>query len=250
MKLSINGLNFQYPGRQILKDVSFQVKKNELVSVLGPNGAGKTTLLRCINRIIKSSSGTVFIEDRDISRLSQQDIARKISYVAQQVHSSRLTVFDTILMGRYPYIQWKIGEKDLQMVQAIIQRLNLEKQTLQYVDKMSGGEFQKICIARALVQEPDVILLDEPTANLDLKNQQEILELIKLVVSTHNVSTVMSVHDINIALRYSDKLIFLKNGKIHAVLSPEAVTADIIEDVYEVRVNIHQFKDYHHVIPV
>ncbi|MCG8572850.1 MAG: ABC transporter ATP-binding protein [Spirochaetes bacterium] len=250
MKLTLEGIDFYYQNKKILQNICFQVKNNEIFSILGPNGAGKTTLLRCINRIIKPQKGTIFIEEKDLTQLSQLEIAREISYVAQSANPCRLTAFDAILMGRRPYIEWKICDKDLKMVHSIIQRLALEKLALQYVDNMSGGEFQKVCIARALVQEPEIILLDEPTSSLDLKNQQSILNLIKLIVETHDVSAIMSVHDINTALRYSDKLIFLKNGKILTVIPPEEVTPDIIEEVYEVKVNIHEFEDYHHVIPV
>ena len=121
---------------------------------------------------------------------------------------------------------------------------------MSYIDEISGGELQKVSIARALVQDPKIILMDEPTSSLDLKNQQEILKLIQNINNSHNISTIMTAHDINIALRYSDRMIFLKKGQIYAIVTPKEVTPDIIEKVYDVKVNIHEYKDYHHIVPV
>ena len=250
MKLVINNISFKYKSKKALSDIEFNVNKNELVSILGPNGAGKTTLLRCINRILKPQSGAIFLEEKNILNLSQNKIAQNISYVPQRTDTCKLTVFDTILLGRKPYIQWKINENDLRIVYSIIKKLNLEKISLNYIDEISGGELQKTSIARALVQEPEIILMDEPTSSLDLKNQQEILKLILDIIHSHDISTIMTVHDINTALRYSDRMIFIKNGKIYAAVTPDKVTPDIIEEVYEVKVNIHEYKDYHHIAPI
>ena len=153
-------------------------------------------------------------------------------------------------MGRKPYIQWKLSEKDLRIVYSIIKKLKLENISLRYIDEISGGELQKVSIARALVQEPKVILMDEPTSSLDLKNQQEILKLIRDIIRSHDISTIMTAHDINIALRYSDRMMFLKNGKIYAAVTPKEVTPDIIQEVYDVKVNIHEYEDYHHIVPI
>lgn len=250
MKLTINNVSFYYKSKKALEGIEFNVNKNELVSILGPNGAGKTTLLRCINRILKPNSGTIFLEEKNILNISQNKIAQNISYVAQSIDTCKLTVFDTILLGRKPYIQWKISENDLRIVYSIIKKLNLENISLNYIDEISGGELQKVSIARALVQNPKIILMDEPTSNLDLKNQQEILKLIQNINNSHDISTIMTAHDINIALRYSDRMIFLKKGQIYAAVTPKKVTSDIIEKVYDVKVNIHEYEDYHHIVPV
>ncbi len=250
MKLKIEGISFYYKSKQVLNNIEFSVNKNELISILGPNGVGKTTLLRCINRILKPQSGVILLDEKNILDFSQNKIAQNISYVAQKLDTCRLTVFDAILMGRKPYIQWKVSEKDLKIVYSIIKKLNLENISLSYIDEISGGELQKVSIARALVQEPKVILMDEPTSSLDLKNQQEILKLIRDIIHSHNISTIMTAHDINIALRYSDRMMFLKNGQIYAAVTPDEVTPEIIEKVYEVKVNIHEYEDYHHIVPV
>ncbi len=248
MNLEVNGISFEYKSKKILDHLSCKINKNEFVSILGPNGVGKTTLLRCLNRILKPVAGEILINNRNLLRLMQNEIAREISYVSQKSETSRLTAFDAILMGRVPYIQWKIGEKDLKITNSVIEKLNMKPLMLRYIDQMSGGEFQKVCIARALVQEPSIMLLDEPTSSLDLKNQQEILNLIVDIIHFHHISAIMTVHDINIALRYSDKILFLKNGVIHAAVTPEEVTPEIIEEVYDVKVFIHQLNNHRYIV--
>ncbi|MBN2547383.1 MAG: ABC transporter ATP-binding protein [Spirochaetes bacterium] len=250
MMLSVKNLSFKYKRNKVLNNISFEVDKKEIVSILGPNGAGKSTLIKCINRILNYKEGTIQVDNENIRLLSQNKIAKNIGYVPQRAESCKLTVFDAILLGRKPHIKFKAGDKDLKIVYSVMKNLNLEKLSLRYVEELSGGEMQKVSIARALVQDPKIILMDEPTNNLDLKNQQEILNLISDIAIDHELAIIISVHDINTALRYSNKIIFLKNGRIYKQITPDEVSSKIIEDVYEVKVNIHEFKDYHHIIPV
>jgi len=161
-----------------------------------------------------------------------------------------MTAFDAILLGRRPHIQWNVSESDLQIVEAAIRMLRLEDLSLRYINEMSGGELQKVSIARALVQEPRVLLLDEPTSSLDLRNQLDILEIVRRVVTEHDVAAVMTMHDLNMALRYADRFIFLKDGVIHAAGGPEVVTAEIIEAVYGVSVAVEQYNGFHIVVPL
>jgi iron complex transport system ATP-binding protein len=250
MILSVNNISFKYNQKKILNSVKFGVRGNEIVSILGPNGAGKTTLLKCINKILKPFKGEICVGENNILRFSQNEIARNISYVSQKPEPNRLTVFDSILLGRKPHIKFRVSERDLKIVYSVVKKLNLEKISLRYTEEISGGELQKVAIARALVQESKIILMDEPTSSLDLKNQQEVLKLIYEISKVHNVSTIMTVHDINIALRYSDRILFLKEGAIFAEVTPDKVTPEIIEIVYGVKVNIREFENYHHVFPI
>ncbi|MBP1908221.1 ABC transporter ATP-binding protein [Methanolobus bombayensis] len=250
MILEVDGVEFQYKSKEVLKDIKFELKRNEILSILGPNGVGKTTLLKCMNAILKPKRGTVLIEDEDVLKLEQIEIARRLGYVPQRCEPARLTAFDAILLGRMPHMKWNISTEDVMIVEDTIKKLSLDDMALRYIDEMSGGELQKVGIARAIAQNPKLLLLDEPTSSLDLKNQLEILDTVKEVVRKENVSAIMTMHDLNLAFRYSDKFLFLKNGTIFAAGNMEDITPDIIREVYGVPVTIQNFQDVSVVIPV
>ncbi|NLX19131.1 MAG: ABC transporter ATP-binding protein, partial [Desulfobulbus sp.] len=216
---------------------------------LGPNGAGKTTLLKCMNAMRRPVSGTVSMEGKDVLTLPPARIARDIGYVSQKSEASRLTVFDAVLMGRSPHIRWRMHQDDLDKTSGVLHSLGLTHLCMRYMDTLSGGEVQKVCIARALVQEPSLLLLDEPTSALDLKNQVEIMELIRRLVSEHSLTAVMTMHDVNMALRYAHRTVFLKKGGVHAITTPAMVTAEVIEEVYGLPVHIHHIDGQPVVLP-
>jgi iron complex transport system ATP-binding protein len=249
MKLEIKNLFFDYKLKKVIEDISFNVKEHEIVALLGPNGAGKSTLLKCINRILEYKKGTILVSSEDIKNLSQIEIAKRIGFVAQRSETARLTVFDAVLLGRHPHIKYKISEKDILIANSIIEKLNMHKLSLRYIDELSGGELQQVSIARALVQEPQLLLLDEPTSNLDLKNQVNIMRLIREIIDGHDVSAVICLHDINTAIHYADRIIFLKNRKIHTVCTKNEITEKIISEVYGIKVTLHKTDDYPIVIP-
>ncbi|WP_292468921.1 ABC transporter ATP-binding protein [Methanolobus sp.] len=250
MILEVEGVEFQYKSKEVLKDIKFELKRNEILSILGPNGVGKTTLLKCMNAILKPKKGAVLIENEDVLKLEQIEIARRMGYVPQRCEPARLTAFDAILLGRMPHMKWNISTKDVMLVESTIKKLHLEDMALRYIDELSGGELQKVGIARAIAQNPKLLLLDEPTSSLDLKNQLEILDTIRDVVSKENVSAIMTMHDLNLAFRYSDKFLFLKNGTIFAAGSISDITPQIIHEVYGVPVTIQNYMDVSVVIPV
>ncbi|MFO7749297.1 MAG: ABC transporter ATP-binding protein [Desulfobacteraceae bacterium] len=249
MILSVDNLSFQYDSQTTLDNVSFTVKKGEITTILGPNGAGKTTLLRCINSILTPLKGEILINGETTRKMGAAAIARQMSYVAQQSQPARLTAFDAILMGRRPHVRWRISDRDIRMVDAAVKRLDIGHLAMQYTDQMSGGELQKIAIARALVQETDLMLLDEPTASLDMKNQSEVLGLIKRVVTEHRVAAVMTMHDLNTALRYADNFIFLRRGRIFGAGKVAEICPKIIESVYGIGVDILHHRGNPVVIP-
>ena len=234
MILDVRGVRFAYNGIKVLQDVRFSVDGGEVLAILGPNGVGKTTLLKCINAIHRPSGGSVLVDGRDVLAMRPERIARKTGYVAQRTEPARLTAFDAVLMGRKPHIRWRVERQDLCMVDAALKRLGLAHLALRHIDEMSGGELQKVAIARALVQEPRLLLFDEPTSSLDLKNQVEILHVIRRVAVEHKVAAVMTMHDLNTALKYADKVLFLKNGVVHAAHAAGDVDAATIEAVYGV----------------
>lgn len=249
MILEVNGVEFRYRSKEVLRDIRFHLDRNEVLAILGPNGVGKTTLLKCMNAILKPKSGTILIEKEDVLKLEQIEIARRLGYVPQRCECARLTAFDAILLGRMPHIKWNITTEDVMLVEATIKRLDLEDFALRYIDELSGGELQKVGIARALAQNPKLLLLDEPTSSLDLRNQLDILEIVRDVVRKEDVSAIMTMHDLNLAFRYADKFLFLKNGTIFAAGSISDVTPEIIREVYGVPVTIRNYMDIAVVIP-
>lgn len=249
MILDINGICFTYNSHSVLNGVSFSLPAGKLLAILGPNGVGKTTLLKCINAILRPCSGSVLLSGLDVLGLSPSAIARDVGYVAQRSEAARLTVFDAVLMGRKPHIRWKVGDRDLKMVDVVLRHLDLTSLALRHIDQLSGGELQKVAMARALVQEPRLLLLDEPTSSLDLKNQVSILNMVRRVVDEHRIAAVMTMHDLNTALRFADAFLFLKNGAIFAHGSISQVTADMVEGVYGLPVDIHHVNGCPLVVP-
>jgi iron complex transport system ATP-binding protein len=238
MILSVDDLHFSYGETPILKNISLSVKNQEMVMILGPNGSGKTTLLRCLNGINRPQKGTITLEDKNMRRMSGREIARRIGYVPQSSEKVRLTAFDAILLGRRPYVGWRLAESDIMKVDAIIHTLDLDELALRYLDEMSGGELQKVTIARALVQEPRILLLDEPISSLDVKNQIEIMETMKHIIKGHGLSAVISLHDLTMALRYGDRFVFMKKGEIRYVLAKDEISPQVIADIYDISVDI------------
>jgi len=247
--LTVNDLKFMYRNKDVLDRIGFSIRQGQVVAVLGPNGVGKTTLLKCLNRILRPKEGTVLLDEEDLLGLDTMAIARKVGYVPQRVETGRLTAFDAVLLGRRPHIGWDVAPRDLAIVDAVFHKLGMDPLRLCYIDEMSGGELQKVAIARALVQEPRVLLLDEPTSNLDLKNQVEILTTIREIVRDHNIAAIMTMHDLNQALRFADTFIFIKNGKVHIHGSKDIVTPLVIEEVYGLPVMIGELGGVRCVIP-
>ncbi|MCK9580070.1 MAG: ABC transporter ATP-binding protein [Methanoregula sp.] len=247
--LTVNELKFMYRNKNVLNEIGFSIEQGQVIAVLGPNGVGKTTLLKCLNRILKPREGTVMLDEENLLDLDIMAIARRVGYVPQRVETGRLTAFDAVLLGRRPHIGWDVVPRDLAIVNAVFKKLGMEAFRLSFIDEMSGGELQKVAIARALVQEPRVLLLDEPTSNLDLKNQVDILTTIREVVRDHNIAAIMTMHDLNLALRFADIFIFIKNGKVHVHGSQDIITPLVIEEVYGLPVMIGELGGVRCVIP-
>lgn len=250
MIFNVQGIAFHYPNHSVLEDVSFSVGKGELVAVLGTNGTGKTTLLKCMNRILTPAVGTVHIGGESISALSRNLLAQKIGYVEQQRSGSRMTVFNSVLLGRKPYIQWDITQRDMAIAAQALATLGLSDYALRFLDELSGGELQKVVIARALAQEPQVLLMDEPTSSLDLKNQLEVLKLIRQITRERGIAAVVALHDLNLALRFADRFVLLKEKRVFAAGGAEVMTAETIEAVYAVPVAMTSYNGNRFVIPL
>ena len=246
MIIEVDNISFSFGKRKILDNISFSIDCPGITVLLGPNGSGKTTLLRCISRILNPGNGEIYADGKSFSSFSSEETAHLLSYVAQSGVSGKLTVFDSVLLGRLPHLCSSTGSRDIEIVSDILKRLNLEKISLRYLDEISGGELQKVSIARALVQKAPLMILDEPTSSLDLKNQIEILRLLKEIAETDGVMVLLSMHDLNTAFRFADNFIFLKDGRIMADLSRDEISCNVIEGVYDVRVEL----DYYRNCPV
>jgi iron complex transport system ATP-binding protein len=250
MILTVQGIRFHYPGRPVLEEASFAVEKGEVLAILGTNGTGKTTLLKCLNRILTPAAGAVLIKDEPTSAFSRNALAQKMGYVEQQRSGSRATVFNTVLLGRKPYIRWDITQNDMAIAAQALETLGLEEYALRYLDELSGGELQKVVIARALAQEPEILLMDEPTSSLDLKNQLEVLNLVRQISRNRGIAAVVAMHDLNLALRFADRFILLKDKTIYAAGGSEVMTPENIEAVYAVPVIIAAHNGSRVVIPL
>jgi len=249
MILELKNIEFSYNGFPVLRGIEFAVREGEIISILGVNGAGKSTLLKCINGILKPQKGEIFIDHTNIKRTSRTEIAKALALVPQRSEQSFITVFDAVLLGRKPYIKWDVTKNDIEITERVLSILGLKKLSLRYINELSGGEFQKVVIARALVQQPKVILLDEPTNNLDPKNQFEVMDIIKKISKRKGISSVIVMHNINLALRLSDRFILLKEGKVFAGGGLEIITKDNIEKVYGVPVTVENIRGITVVLP-
>ncbi|MDY6910807.1 MAG: ABC transporter ATP-binding protein [Chloroflexota bacterium] len=252
MRLELEGIRFGYNSVDILQDVCLTVEKGQVLSLVGPNGSGKTTLLKCINKILKPKRGTLLLEENDIARMGLKELAREIGYVPQSAPVTLpLTVFDTVLLGRKPYVNWRTGERDKEITFRMIELMELEHLAFRMFNELSGGEKQRVLMARAFAQEPQVLLLDEPTSNLDLRHQFDVLDLVIDMVKERELSAVMAIHDLNLASRFSDRIVMLKDGEIYAVgTSKKVLNAENIRVVYGVEAVIHKDSGRPYIIPL
>jgi iron complex transport system ATP-binding protein len=249
--LKISSLFFSYRDKTILSGIDMAVERGEILTIAGPNGTGKSTLLKCIARINKPYKGSISIDSRDISGMSSMDLARHLGYVPQSSPTRfPMTVFDAVLMGRRPHMAWRPSEHDINIVAETLKSMGLETLALMEFDRLSGGQKQKVLISRALVQEADYLLLDEPTSSLDLKHQIEVMEMIAHLVKTEQKGAVMAMHDLNLAARFSHKMIMLNNGRVFCDGVPrEVVTMDNIRAVYGVEALVMENLGSPHVLP-
>lgn len=242
--LTLSHLSAGYAGRTVLHDVSLTVSGGEVMALVGPNGAGKSTLIRVVSGVVAASGGDVWLDDSAFLKLSPTERAKRIAVVPQMIHlPEAFTVGEIVLMGRTPHLPLWAGESkhDCEIAWTAMKRTQTDSLVDRRAHELSGGEQQRVVIARALTQEPKVLLLDEPTAHLDLKYQVGVLELARTLAKEHNLAVLMTLHDLNQAALYSDRVALMSKGSIVAQgTATEVFTADQLSDVYGVPVAVSQ----------
>lgn len=249
--LEAHGLHFAYrAGSPILQGVDIYLTPGSFLAILGVNGCGKSTLLSCLTGAAKPASGQVLLDGVPLGQVHRLDRARKVAFVAQHSHANRLTVYDAVLLGRRPHMQGGPSKEDRQIVENALERLDLAKCALRYTDELSGGEYQKMVLARAFVQRADTLLLDEPTNNLDPANQQEVMREVRDEVDGRGIAAAAVLHDINLALRYCDRFLFLADGRVDAVGDASIVTPQQIERIYGMKSDVIEHRGRRLVVPL
>ena len=253
--LKIQNLSVAYGARAVLKNISLDVKKGETLALLGPNGSGKSTLLRAISGILPAQNGTVSLSDRLISGLRPVERARFISVVPQNAPlPPAFTAWETVLLGRTPYINFlgQISAADEEIASRALQKVDMLALADRRMGELSGGEQQRVLLARALAQSTPVLLLDEPTTHLDLQHQMGLLELVHQLSVECELTIIIALHDLNLAARCADRVALLVDGQIHALGTPRQVLRpEVISGAYRwpVQVIEHPFLDAPLILP-
>lgn len=237
MELRIDDVGFSYSSVPVLKDIVLDLTGPKFVSILGPNGVGKSTLIHCINKILNPTSGSVFIDGKNVKEITIKEMAKQVGYVPYSSNDVfPLTVVDTVLMGRHPHSGWGTFDDDLDIVYDTLEMLGITHLAMRPFNELSAGQHQKVMLARGLVQEPKILLLDEPTSNLDVRHQLGVTIMLKDLSIKKNILVIMISHDINIAAKYADEIILMHEGKIFAVGEPtDVITEGNLKTVYGVK---------------
>lgn len=247
--LTVEDLKFRYRnGPEVLKSVSFSLEDGQVMAILGNNGAGKSTMLKCFNRILPARHGLVRMDGRNLLEMPNREIAKRVAFVAQHVPDTQMTVHDVVMLGRRPYMRWGFTEDDHRIVHEAMTQLGLEALRGRFLSQLSGGERQKVMLARALAQQPKMLLLDEPTSSLDLQNQYQVLEIVREICHTAAITAIVVIHDLNLALRFCDRFLLLRDGQVYRYGDASILDRAAILDVYGVHAEVIAVKEHHIVL--
>lgn len=227
--MEVKGLCYRYRGcPEVLKDISFDIQPGQFLAILGNNGVGKSTLLKCFNHILRPDAGQVLLDGENILTMPSREVAKRMAFVSQSIPDTQMTVHDVVMLGRRPYMKWGFSEEDHAIVHDAMDRLGLDALRGRFLSQLSGGEKQKVMLARALAQQPKAMLLDEPTSALDIQNQYQVLKMVRDICHKDRMIAVVVIHDLNLALRFCDRFLLLKDGRVyrcgdHSILDQEAL---------------------------
>lgn len=242
--LEVKNLYFKYNKKDdyVINDVSFKLEKGKIGVLLGKNGVGKTTLLKLILGLLKPEKGEIYFDNNNLKNMKSSNLASIFSYVPQQIDFGKISVYEAIMVGRISKFNFFPSKNDKKLVESVIKEMNLESKTRKNVDELSGGEKQKVAIARALVQEPKVIIFDEPTGNLDLANEKLIINEAKKIANK-GVSVLISIHDLNLAFTFGETFYLLKEGKIIHQGGKEILNEENLKETYDINLSIKEIEN-------
>ena len=244
MSLVCENISFSYKNKNALENISLNLFPSEVIALVGRNGSGKSTLIKNIAGIVKPKLGDIKIFEKSIDKYSNKEKAKLISYMPQKhILLVQVNVLESVMLGRMPHLSFKPTDEDFYIVENIINKLGLKDYLFKKVYNLSGGEFQKVMLARVLTQDPKILLLDEPVNHLDPKNQLEVLHIIKDFTKSKNLITIVVLHDINLALRFADKIVMLKDGKLMGIKNKDDITENEISELFDVNVKILKTDD-------
>ncbi len=250
VRIDIEDLGVSYGDTCIWKNINLTLSEPGLVSILGPNGVGKSTLMYTINKILEPTEGRVLIDGEDVEEMPFKDIAKKVAYVPQSSGETfAMTVMDTVLMGRYPHSGYTVTKEDLEIAADCLMKVHMGDYAMSMFNELSAGQHQRVMVARGLAQEPELLMLDEPTSNLDIYHQISTMRLLRDIAHRRGIIVLVICHDLNVASRFSDRMIMFSQGRIYADGTPEQViTPETIHNVYRVNADVTTVQNRPYVI--